>query len=137
MRADGLTTLTAVAGFLDDEVVLAVPPEMAGEVRAAAKLLRTAATELAVRHREVAVEIDDLLALCEVTEPDAVRLLRSRATEDLAAQEDVREQVHELASHVMARLDGLGLDVFLHCLGEHAARRQSWQAVFPVPEGAR
>lgn len=139
MRTDGLSTVTAVADFLDGDVVDAVPGELRGEVRAAAKLLRRSVTELKVRHHEVESEIGELLALCTPYDPEAVEALEQRSRSDLVSQEEVRESVHEIAAGVMADLvstDHPDLQAFLIALDRCAVRRLTWQAVFPVPEGA-
>lgn len=140
MSIDGLTTVEGVADFLDAEVVGVVPGELRSEVRAAVKLLRTSAVELSVRYREVGTEIDELLGLLGVhgATEDATRLdgLTARAAERLSLkeQERLRLDVHELVSRTMTRLTGKddgALAEFLRCLGGHAARRSTWQAVFP------
>lgn len=140
---DGLSTLEGVADFLDTEVADAVPAELRGEVRAAVKLLRTSALELSVRHREVGEEIEELLTLCDSIaladgDADLVDDLRTRARDSvlsLRQQEALRVDVAELTARTMARLaerGDPGLADFLRCLGRHAARRTSWQSVFPV-----
>jgi hypothetical protein len=141
MSIDGLTTVEGVADFLDTEVVSVVPGELRSEVRAAVKLLRTSAVELSVRYREIGCEIDDLLVLCaaHVTAEDANRVidLSARAGGErmsLRDQEKLRLDVHELVNRTMTRLtidNDPALAEFLRCLGSHAARRSTWQAVFP------
>lgn len=141
MSIDGLTTVEGVADFLDAEVVAVVPGELRSEVRAAVKLLRTSAVELSVRYREVGAEIDDLLVLCaaHVTPDEASCLidLSARAAGgrlSLPDQEKLRMDVHDLVSRTMSRLtidNDEALADFLRCLGGHAARRSTWQAVFP------
>ncbi len=141
MSIDGLTTVEGIADFLDAEIVNSVPGELRSEVRAAAKLLRTSAVELSVRYREVGAEIDDLLVLCAAhvatDDASAVIDLSARAAGErmsLREQERLRTDVHDLASRTMARLTVSNdpvLAEFLRCLGGHAARRSTWQAVFP------
>lgn len=146
MSIDGLSTVEGIADFLDAEVVGAVPADLRGEVRAAAKLLRTSAVELSVRYREAAAEIEDLLVLCAAhavpADADAVIALGARAGSGpmgLLDQELLRTEVHDLATRTMTRLTEAGdpgLAEFLRCLGAHAARRSTWQAVFvPNPAG--
>jgi hypothetical protein len=141
MSIDGLTTVEGIADFLDAEVVHTVPGELRSEVRAAAKLLRTSAVELSVRYREVGAEIDDLLVLCAAhaatEDAAAVIALSARAGGDrmsLRDQERLRMDVHDLVSRTLQRLtaaDDPALAEFLRCLGGHAARRSTWQSVFP------
>ncbi|MBA3743701.1 hypothetical protein [Sporichthya sp.] len=141
MSIDGLTTVEGIADFLDAEIVNSVPGELRSEVRAAAKLLRTSAVELSVRYREVGAEIDDLLVLCAAhvvaDDASAVIDLSARAAGErmsLREQERLRTDVHDLVSRTMARLtvsNDRALAEFLRCLGGHAARRSTWQAVFP------
>jgi len=142
MSIDGLTTVEGVADFLDSEVVSVVPGELRSEVRAAVKLLRTSAVELSVRYREVGAEIDDLLVLCaaHVAADDATRVIDLSARAggprmSLRDQEKLRLDVHDLVSRTMSRLtidNDPALAEFLRCLGAHAARRSTWQAVFPA-----
>lgn len=137
-----LSTMAGIAEFLDSEVATMVPTHIRGEVRAAAKLLRSASTELAVRHREVDAEIEDLVALCaeaaldsELAELAALRARWRVRGMSLSEQDDLRVAVHEMAARTMVRLvevDDPLLRRFLRCFGEHAARRSTWQAVFPV-----
>ena len=141
MSIDGLSTVEGIADFLDAEIVNSVPGELRSEVRAAAKLLRTSAVELSVRYREVGAEIDDLLVLCAAhvaaEDASAVIELSARAGGErlsLKEQERLRFDVHDLVSHTMTRLtltNDPALAEFLRCLGGHAARRSTWQAVFP------
>lgn len=141
MSIDGLNTVAGVADFLEQEVAAAVPGELRSEVRAAAKLLRTSAIELSVRPREVAAEIDDLLRLCGPVADgaDADRLVdlaaHARSTRlTLREQEELRIEVNEITARTMTRLAEARdprLSAFVTCLGTHAARRSSWQAVFP------
>lgn len=141
MSIDGLSTVEGIADFLDAEVVHTVPGELRSEVRAAAKLLRTSAVELSVRYREVGAEIDDLLVLCAAhvapEDANAVIELSARAGGErlsLKEQERLRFDVHDLVSRTMTRLtltNDPALAEFLRCLGGHAARRSTWQAVFP------
>ncbi len=142
MSIDGLSTVEGIADFLDSEVAGAVPGELRSEIRAAAKLLRTSAIELCVRPREVAAEIEDLLALCGPVSDgaDADRLVdlqaRALATRlTLREQEDLRVEINELTARTMSRLAETRdprLADFVDCLGAHAARRSTWQAVFPI-----
>lgn len=142
MSVDGLSTVKGIADFLDAEVVTALPGELRSEVRAAAKLLRTSAVELSVRHREVAAEIEDLLVLCAAhavpEDAEAIVGLSARAggqRMSLPEQEILRTEVHDLVTCTMTRLTEAGdpaLAAFLRCLGGHAARRSAWQAVFPT-----
>lgn len=142
MSIDGLTTVEGIADFLDAEVVHTVPGELRSEVRAAAKLLRTSAVELSMRYREVGAEIDDLLVLCAAyaaaEDAASVIALSARAGGDrmsLRDQERLRMDVHDLVSRTMQRLtsaDDPALTEFLRCLGGHAARRSTWQSVFPA-----
>jgi hypothetical protein len=149
MSVSGLTTLEGVADFLESDVAGDVSPELRGEVRAAAKLLRTCVVELSMRPREVAAEIDELLTLCGLASPPAadaalVETLRTRARlhgQNLREQEVLRLEVSDLTARTMVRLteaDDPALAAFLICLGYHAARRSAWQSVFPVnPAGQR
>ncbi|MGQ0624430.1 MAG: hypothetical protein ACT4PP_07215 [Sporichthyaceae bacterium] len=142
MSIDGLSTLDGLAAFLESEVTDAVPAHLRGEVRAAAKLIRTCGIELAVRQREVEGEIDDLLTLCAAAVSDAelaeLAALRTRAREprmSLPEQDDLRGEVYELTTRTMVRLvaaDDPLLTRFLRCLGTHAERRAPWQAVFDI-----
>jgi hypothetical protein len=146
---DGLSTVEAVADFLDAEVAGAVPGELRGEVRAAAKLLRACALELSVRPREVGTEIDDLLGLIHRTNLDEADLdllnsLQARSLDphlSLREQEDLRRAVAALTGRTLARLvqaDDPRVAGFVECLGHHAARRSRWQDVFPAnPAGVR
>jgi len=146
---DGLSTLDAIADFLDAEIVGAVPGELRGEVRAAAKLLRACALELSVRPREVGTEIDDLLGLIHrinlsEADLDLLNSLQARSLDPhltLREQEDLRRAVAALTGRTLARLvqaDDPQVATFLGCLGHHAARRSRWQDVFPPnPAGVR
>ncbi len=94
-----------------------------------------------MRYREVGAEIDDLLVLCAAhvaaEDASAVIELSARAGGErlsLKEQERLRFDVHDLVSRTMTRLtltNDPALAEFLRCLGGHAARRSTWQAVFP------
>jgi hypothetical protein len=148
MSTNGLTTMEGIADFLDSDVAPDVSPELRGEVRAAAKLLRACVLELSLRPREVATEIDELLTLCAMTslprvDRELLDGLRARAqqAQNLREQEVLRLEVNDLTARTMVRLteaDDPALAAFLTCLGHHAARRSAWQSVFPInPAGVR
>lgn len=147
----GLDTLDQIGRFLTTEVVGAVPAELAGEVRAAVKLLRTAATELNNRHVLVRAETDELLALIDealVYLPsslfvDECATLRARAaTSDASLREmdQLLGAVYAVTTRVITALQraprspgaARALDGLYAALGRHAESRLPWQAVFPV-----
>lgn len=156
MPTSGLDTLAQVRGFLAAEVVGAVPAELAGEVRAAVKLLRTVETELNTRHALLRAEAGELLALVEpvlaaipTTERDGeVEALRTRAgcgDAPLTELDRLHRDVLALTGWVCsAGVEGLhrpgmqpALDRLLHALSRQAQDRLTWQAVFPVPAQPR
>jgi hypothetical protein len=159
MTIDGLSTVASVRAFLVAEVLPAVPRELAGELRAAVKLLATAETELDVRHASLSAETRDMIAHCA----EAARLLglqnAGAACERLAAArtdgatltEVGRRwgEARELSSSILPALqrresDPTATDTdrgaarellrrFYACLTGHARARLGWQSVFPVP----
>jgi hypothetical protein len=140
MSTDGLSTIEGVADFLATEVVPAVGHQLRGEVRAAVKLLRTAAVELAVRHREIGEEIRELLDLCvPLVDAEQRRVLARLADRvgaqvlDLREQEALRLELHAVVGTVMSglvRTDPAAVSALVDALGRHASRRSTWQAVF-------
>lgn len=148
--AAGLVTLERVSAFLAAEVVPAVPAELAGEVRAAIKLLRTVAIELDTRQDLLRAEIDELLALGAAavgpTGPlagECAELLRSarQGAGSLSELDRLHARVQALTSRVVLALQddshqpsgAAALAGLYDALGRHARARLSWQAVFPVP----
>jgi hypothetical protein len=155
---DGLETLARVRAFLCEQIVPSVPGELASEVRAAVKLLDTAAIELNQRHALLLAELADSIDYCQraaqlVGRPDstqtwlaACRTLAERAGEpglDLRGLDGVLRDVRALGSTLLVELGkhqrASGAETagelaaeFCACLGDHARRRLAWQAVFPV-----
>ncbi|HZZ51788.1 MAG TPA: hypothetical protein VFE65_33245 [Pseudonocardia sp.] len=161
MTIDGLSTLSSVRAFLMTEVLPAVPDELAGELRAAAKLLAGVETELDTRYSSLATETRDLIAHAA----DAARLLgldeAASACERLAVSdsgvasarltelESRWSRARQLSSTLLRELQGRESDPavseadrraarallreFYTSLTSHARTRLDWQAVFPVP----
>ncbi|WP_427925098.1 hypothetical protein [Streptomyces sp. cg40] len=151
----GLDTLAQIRGFLAAEVVPAVPAELAGEVRAVVKLLRTVETELECRHVLLRAEIDELLALCATALADVpaavpdgeLAVLRRRADLDgapLSQLDRLHRDVGALTGQILTALQSVpdrpaartALDRLCAALGRHAEARLRWQAVFPVADPA-
>jgi hypothetical protein len=157
---DGLAALRDVRVFLAEQIVPVVPAELAGELRAALKLLDTAGVELNVRNRALRDEIADLLDYAEriarlrQSEPCrlACRTLARRAEDpglDLAALDLLWHEARALSASLLVELRhyqddpatpkdarahaGALAAEFCARLGGHARARLSWQAVFPVP----
>ena len=156
---DGLTTLVAVSRFLTAEVLPAVPRELAGEIRAAVKLLETAGTELNDRQRSLTAETRDLIGHCA----DIARVLDladaasrcaqlSSGTEDadgtLTVLERIWNEARSLTTSLIVALQQRDLDPDLAhtvreahrellarvygCLAGYARSRLTWQSVFPT-----
>lgn len=156
---DGLATLEAVRSFLAERVAPSVPGELAGELRAALKLLETTGAELNERHVRLRAELADLLRHADRIvrrfglEPHGPVLLAlfRRAEEpelDLHSLDALWRDARALGSALLvelrryrdlpdtpadARAEATELAAdFCACLGEHARARLHWQAVFPV-----
>lgn len=158
MTPDGLAALAEVRIFLAREVLPLVPATVAGELRAAIKILEAASEELNALHPLLHSECRELLALGE----EADRVLRVSdsghagsvplallAPRLLAEDLDTRgllglhEEVLDASSALVAALQrhvratpraedaGYVLLRFYETLGRHAAGRVSWQSVFP------
>ena len=157
---DGLATLAGVRAFLADRIAPLVPSELAGELRAAMKLLDTVGIELNERHPALRAELDDLLSysdriarlLEDTHRVEACRELSGRAEAlslDLGELERIRRDARALSSTLLVELRrhrddptapapsreqaGELAAEFCACLGEHAHTRSAWQAVFPTP----
>ncbi|GAA5161696.1 hypothetical protein GCM10023321_46340 [Pseudonocardia eucalypti] len=157
---DGLATLERVRVFLAERVAPSVPGELAGEFRAAVKLLETTGAELNERHVRLSAELADLLRHADRIirrfglEPHGPVLLAlfRRAEEldllDLHGLDALWRDARALGSALLVELRGyrdlpdtpadaraeateLAAD-FCACLGEHARARLHWQAVFPA-----
>lgn len=162
MTLDGLATLDAVRAFLAERIAPSVPGELAGELRAALKLLETTGVELNERHVRLRAELADLLRHSDRMirrfglEPHGPVLLAlfRRAEEpeldllDLHSLDALWRDARALASALLvelrryrdlpdtpadARAEATELAAdFCACLGEHARARLHWQAVFPA-----
>lgn len=136
-----LGTLAQIRCFLSEDVLPVMPAELAGEVRAAVKLLRTVETEVDRAYPLLRKEIMELLALNTEALAAAPELaeLRSRAElgdASLSELDGLHRDLRALSSRVLATLQEAGggplLDRFYATLGRHAEARLHWQAVFPV-----
>ncbi|HEY1973876.1 MAG TPA: hypothetical protein VGH89_38405 [Pseudonocardia sp.] len=156
----GLAVLAGVRAFLAEQIAPEVPGELAGELRAAIKLLDTVGVELNQRHRVLRDELADLLdyaqriagLLALDAESQAGRTLARRAEDarlDLAALDLLWRDARALSAGLLVELcryrdapttpdamrqpAGALAAEFCTCLGGHARARLAWQAVFPVP----
>lgn len=156
---DGFATLATVCGFLTGDVLPAIPRELAGEVRAAVKLLETAATEFNDRPRSLAAETHDLIGLCaeiarmlDLADVTSSCTRLTRATESahgtLTALEETWREARTLTSTLISALQQaeFGQDIpgsvrsahhdvlarTYACLAGHARSRLTWQSVFPT-----
>jgi aminoglycoside phosphotransferase (APT) family kinase protein len=156
---DGSATLATVSTFLTDDVLPAVPNELTGEVRAAVKLLETAAREFDQRYRSVTAETRELLdrgtdignALGLADAVSACARLRRRAESSRAGLIELDEvcgAARALTSSLIVALQTAELDdgttaarreahrellaSTYACLVEHPRSRLSWQSVFPA-----
>jgi hypothetical protein len=154
-----LRTLSAVRGFLDEEVVPSVPQHVAGEVRAAIKLLESVERELDDLHVVLLAECTEMLELCGAglgplardpqvsPQVDELGALQARLRERVADAPDtltdrgtLHAEVRDLCAQVVSLLqtaeaDGVGggeLHSLYAVLGRHAERRVPLQSVFPV-----
>lgn len=143
--------IAAVGAYLQDAVLPGVAQEQRSELRAAIKLLQSAARELDELPGVLGAQIAELRTLCAAAEwvldpgndepvpahrepPATLTVLRARDDEARAAagraiealQQHLRTTTgeHEPAERVLAGL--------FEALGRHAARRMAWQSVFPV-----
>ncbi len=151
MSIDALATLEVVRTFLTTDIMPVVPKESAGELRAAVKLLETAAIELADRHGSVRVETDDLIGFCaqaatllglaSVASEATAQACRAQAEPSGPALELLRADARSLCAAVLPRLQDRAaesdqarslLKHFYRCLGDHARSRLTWQSVFPA-----
>lgn len=157
---DGLATLAGVRAFLAEQIAPVIPGELAGELRAAMKLLDTVGVELDERHPALRAELADLLGYSA----RVARLIedgpRTEACLDLAGRAEtpslrlgglaeIWREARRVSSSLLVELrrhrDDPAVPVprreeagelaaeFCACLGEHARARSSWQAVFPEP----
>jgi hypothetical protein len=152
-----LATLATVSAFLAGDVLPVVPKELTGEVRAAVKLLETAARELDERYHSVTTEIRDLLDRCadiagalglDDSASACARLRQEAGSSDgtLTGLEAVRRKARSLTSALIVALhqaefgDGITatqrdahralLFRTYACLARHPRSRLSWQSVF-------
>ncbi|MCV7410624.1 hypothetical protein AWC05_20585 [Mycobacterium florentinum] len=151
MSIDALAALGVVRTFLSADIVPVVPEASAGELRAAVKLLETAAIELADRHSSVRAESVDLIGLCARAATllglDTVSLeataqgRRTQAEPSSPAMELLWADARSLTTTVVSRLQDQAtaseqarclLRQFYRCLGDHARSRLAWQSVFPA-----
>ena len=153
MSVGPFETLASVCNFLARDVLPAVPREMAGEVRAAVKLLQDVADELdwlpAVLRAEcevmlalqiktqdvIAIGIDDELRRKIVAAPGSIR-------EQLELHRTMTEMVTNGVLKLQAGIRALSaengesiklrnlLDQYYEMLGRHAETRLRWQSVF-------
>jgi hypothetical protein len=158
---EGLATLAGVRAFLAERIAPVVPSELAGELRAAMKLLDTVQIELNERHPALRAELSDLLSysdriatlLEDGPRGEACRTLTGRAgasSLNLHGLEEIWRDARKMSSTLLVELRRYRDDPatpapareeagelsaeFCACLGEHARARLSWQAVFPVPD---
>ncbi len=153
MSVGPFETLASVRDFLTRDVLPAVPKEIAGEVRAAVKLLEEVADELDWLPAVLRAECEEMLALQEKTR----EIMNSEVGDELrqqiiASPGSIREQL-ELHSNMVeavtvvvlklqtrirelsAENDGsillrALLDQHYEMLGRHAGTRLRWQSVF-------
>jgi hypothetical protein len=160
---DGLTTLATVRRFLT-ELAPELPGELAGDLRAAAKLLETTEIELNERHLSLIAETEDLISHCLrlgtlLNRPDVDATCtqltgRLRAGHlNLTGLGELWHDTRALATSLVIALQGVesdphtdqtGRQAAAHallevytCLGAHARSRQPWQSVFPGPRPER
>jgi hypothetical protein len=151
MSTDALTAIGVVRTFLTTDIMPVVPKAAASELRAAVKLLETAATELADRHGSVRAETDDLIGFCaragtllgldSVSAEAAAQARRAQAEPSGPALELLWADARSLTTTVLPRLQDQAtasdearflLKHLYRCLGEHARSRLAWQSVFPA-----
>ena len=146
-------TLAAVRDFLTRAVLPAVPKEIAGEVRAAVKLLEDVADELDWLPAVLRAECEDMLALQIKTQGVIVTGIDAELRRQIVAPPgSIREQLElhrtmtEMVTSVVLKLQaGIRelsvennesmklrdlLDQYYAMLGRHAATRLRWQSVF-------
>jgi hypothetical protein len=135
---DGLQTLAAVRSFLEDVVLAEVPQHLAGELRAAVKLLESAQAELGCLHAVLLRESEELLDLCEGSaRAQALRARLAPAPEQLAERAALHREIRGLSAETIERLQADGsatarerLDDLYATLGRHSHTRVPWQSVF-------
>lgn len=154
MSIDALAALGVVRTFLTTDIVPLVPEASAGELRAAVKLLETAAIELADRHGSVRAETVDLIGFCaragmllgldSVSSQATAQARRAQAEPSGPALELLWADARSLATSVLPRLQDQAaasdearslLKHLYRCLGGHARSRLVWQSVFPAAGG--
>ncbi len=153
MSVDPFQTLASIRDFLTRDVLPAVPKEIAGEVRAAVKLLEDVADELdwlpAVLHAEcaemlalhikardvIATGVDDDLRRKIVSPPGSI-------LEQLELHRTMTEMTTSFVLKLQAGIRALlvennesmklrdVLDQYYVMLGRHAETRLRWQSVF-------
>lgn len=149
MSIDALAALGVVRTFLTTDIVPLVPKASASELRAAVKLLETAAIELADRHGSVRAETGDLIGFCaragtmlgldSVSSEAAAQGRRAQAEPSGPALELLWSDARSLATTVLPPLQDQAaaseearclLKELYRCLGDHARSRLAWQSVF-------
>lgn len=154
MIPDGLEAITVVRRFLAGPVLGAVPAELAGEVRAAVKLLDTVGTELTGLPAVLLDECHELLPLTGdglkvlPGDRDDLGALERRLAADPRTLDDLttlHRDVRRLTSSVVVELQSMeraggerapdarrALRPIYETLRRHAERRIPWQSVFSL-----
>lgn len=153
MSVGPFETLASVRDFLTRDVLPAVPKEIAGEVRAAVKLLEDVADELDWLPAVLRAECEEMLALLIKTQGVIVTGIDDELRRQIVAPPgSIREQLElhrtmtEMATSVVLKLQaGIRelsvennesmklrdlLDQHYEMLGRHAETRLRWQSVF-------
>ena len=151
MNPNGFEALQIVQAFLRTSVLPAVPASLAGELRAAIKLLATVELELRSLGPLLVEECREIHELCELgaasqDQAAACAELLGRLQQpphDLALMIELHRDFEKLASRVIAGLQSRPREVtaqgllrrFYEALGRHAERRLPWQSIFQLNKG--
>lgn len=148
--SDAFESIAGVQQFLLARILPAVDPSLAGEVRAAAKILACASLELRTLHLWLESEWRELSVLCEEAramlganapgpaEPDTwpdelpARLALRRRLDERVAQTLIDLQAAVDGGAPVAAAAGVKLRDFYELLSRHADKRLAWQSVFPT-----
>lgn len=159
MTPHGLDAIIEVSRFLEQDIVPSVPAEFKSELKAAIKILQSAATELNVSSPMLRQECTELLALNEessacaalpttVASNTAMHARLADSALDLRGLFALHQDVLAASNTHMTGLLELSASVgsdrersralllrYYQLLEQHAVRRLPWQSVFSGPLG--
>ena len=160
MTPHGLDAIVEVSLFLEQDILPSVPANLRSELRAAIKILHSAATELNVMTPLLRRECAELLVLNDestacltpTTTAQSSTALRARLADTaldlrglLALHEDVQQATTAHMTTLLALSASAGatgersralLLRYYQALAQHALQRLPWQSVFAGPLGA-